>query len=279
MISIRVNPLFIIVIILFSVLGLFWEVVIAFSLVFFHELVHSLAAYKLGYKILKIEIFPFGGVAEYLGLVEMEPLNEIKIAVAGPLFNIITAAVFFILPFSNYYIDLIINYNLIIGLFNLLPALPLDGGRIIRGIFVSRLGFQRGTKLSVKLAKLFAFIGAGLGIITVIYNKSNVWILLVSFFVYGAVIKEDKKTIYNLLSYLTKRREYQAEASLRPVSHRVVKQGVILREVISYIIPGKYNIFYVLNESHELVATITETRLIDCFFSVEDKELKIGDII
>ena len=279
MLSIRVNPLFIIVVLLFSLVGLFWESIIAFSLVFFHELVHSYAAYRLGYKIYRIEIFPFGGVAEYLGLVEMEPLNEIKIAAVGPLFNLITAAVFFILPYSNYYIDLIIYYSLIIGLFNLLPALPLDGGRIIRGIFVSKLGFQRGTRLAIKLAKIFAVIGAGIGVVAIIYNRSNLWILLISFFVYGAVIKEDKKTIYNLLGYLTRRREYLAEISLRPVSHRVVKDSVFLREVISYLIPGKFNVFYVLNNEDEHVATISETTLIDCFFSVEDKELEIGDII
>jgi stage IV sporulation protein FB len=87
------------VILLFSFLGIFWESIIAFSLVFVHELVHSYAAHKLGYDILRIEIFPFGGVAEYLGLVAMEPLNEIKIAIVGPLFNLITAVVFFI--FTN----------------------------------------------------------------------------------------------------------------------------------------------------------------------------------
>ena len=107
--KLKINPLFFIILLIFSLCGFFQKVLVAFILVFLHEFSHLLAAKKLGFKIYKIELFPFGGVAEYLGMVEMNPSSEIIIALSGPFFNFFTAAVFFILPFDFDLINFIIE--------------------------------------------------------------------------------------------------------------------------------------------------------------------------
>ncbi|MFW6271361.1 MAG: M50 family metallopeptidase, partial [Bacillota bacterium] len=135
MFSFRIHPLFYLLIILFMFLGRLDEIIIAFISVICHELSHVILAYKCGYGINKIELFPFGGMAEYRGLLEMNPVHEILIAISGPFISLLLAGLFMLLD-----MDIFVKYNLFIGIFNIIPALPLDGGRILRGVLVSKEG-------------------------------------------------------------------------------------------------------------------------------------------
>ena len=86
--TIKVNPLFLLVFFLFFLLDMMAEALVAFGLVIIHEFAHLIMAYSAGYKVGRIEIFPFGGMAEYSGFLEMEPWQEIRVALAGPVFNL-----------------------------------------------------------------------------------------------------------------------------------------------------------------------------------------------
>lgn len=281
--SFRVNPLFLIIIAIFSFAGILPEIILAFAIVLFHEFVHLLTAYYYGYSPGKIEIFPFGGIAEYIGIMEMEPAVEIKVALAGPLFNLAIGGVAYLLNsrgmFINQFSQQIINYNLLIGLFNLLPALPLDGGRVFRSILVFNLGFKKGTIIAVKTSKVLALFGACFGIYAVIFNQSNLWYLLIAFFVYGAAVREEKQFIYYLLRYLTHREEYLKGLEIKEVSARVIKGSLKVKRVINYLNPTKYNIFLVLNSENEYTGMITENLLIKSFFSLQKDDLTVNEII
>ncbi len=280
--SLRVNPLFLLILILFILTGMFMEVVVAFILVFMHELVHLIAAYRAGYSIRRIEIFPFGGVAEYSGLIEMAPWQEIKIALAGPLFNLILAGFFILVEHklgASALTSLIIKYNLLIGGFNLLPALPMDGGRVLRAILVNKLGFQKGTLWAVKFAKKMAVIGVIAASIALVYNLANVMVLFVGFFVYGAALKEEKQIVYRLLNYLTHREEIIRDFKVKPALNQVVRGELSVGEVVYFINPTRYNLFYVLDPEMRLAGILTETRLVNSFFRMKDKEIKVIDLV
>ena len=276
----KVNPLFLLVIVLLIFAGLGIELLIAFILVISHEFVHLLVAWLSGYEIYKIDIFPFGGMAEYRGLLEMDPWQEIKVAICGPLFNLVLVLILYLYYgninfISIYYIDLLIKYNLIIGLFNLLPALPLDGGRILRSVLVARMGFCRGTMMAVKIAKFFAISGAILGIIALIFQQTNIWILFISFFVYGAAIKEEKNVVYYLVSYLTHRKDFIDNMIIKPVYLQVSRSNVRLKDMLTYLVPDKFNLFYIL----EIEYFLSEIQLLDYFFAIEDRDVRIGKLI
>lgn len=282
--SLRVNPLFLLIFIVFSLAGMFQEVLIAFIIVLLHEFVHLLVAGKAGYRVNQIELFPFGGVAEYRGLMEMEPWQEVKVALAGPLFNFTLVAIFYMLIFSGIYpetelISLVMKYNLLIGGFNLIPALPLDGGRILRALLVSKWGFQKGTLVSVRIAKMMSLSGGIAGVIGLLLNLSNIWFLFISFFVYGAAVKEEKQILYRLLSYLTHREEVVKALKIKLVFAQVVQGELPLKEVIYDINPVKFNLFYVLDVDSNLAGVVTELRLLSSFFEMKDGDVKVIDLI
>lgn len=171
-----------------------------FFFVTVHELCHSLAAKAFGIEVKEITLFPIGGVAS-MSRVPEKPMEEFLISLAGPLSNVaIVAALFY--PMKVYFGDavlfhdlstatwpLTISYiywiNLILAIFNMIPAFPMDGGRILRSILASRLGWLNATKIAVSLGRVFAIIFAYLGIV-----RGNLILVLIAIFIYLAASNE-----------------------------------------------------------------------------------------
>ncbi len=282
--TIRVNPLFLLIIFIFFLLGMIDQVLIAFTLVITHEFVHMLVAHLNGFKVNKIEIFPFGGMAEYNGLLEMEPWKEVKVSLAGPLFNIIFAVILYgLLLFdfinSHRYISLLLEYNIIIASVNLIPALPLDGGRVLRSFLVMIHGIKKGNNIALKIAKFIAITGIIIGIIILILDKANVWFLFFFFFIYALINKEKKQLFYYFLRYLTQRQDKVTDFSIKELSGRVVFDYLPIKEAIYYINPVKYNLFFVIDNDYKVRGILSESILIKSYFNHRDKEIRMRDII
>ncbi|MCG5053863.1 MAG: site-2 protease family protein [Myxococcales bacterium] len=137
-------------------------VLVAFASVLLHELGHALVARRLGVRIKEIELHFFGGAAKMLDA-PRHPRHEIAIAAAGPAVSFALAGVSYLasLPLGSGALGWVALINLGIGVFNLLPALPMDGGRILRAALSLRMGHLPATELAVKVARVFA-VGLGL---------------------------------------------------------------------------------------------------------------------
>ena len=134
------------------------EISALFAFVVLHELSHSYIAVKNGIDVRKITLFPIGGMA-MIDDVSIPPEVEFRMAIAGPLFNfVVVAAALLVSLFINtepvnYLLSLVIEANIMLGLFNLLPAIPLDGGRVWRSLRERKVGHLRATIDAVKLSR------------------------------------------------------------------------------------------------------------------------------
>lgn len=144
-----------------------------FVCVLLHEFGHSLVAQRLGIEVPDITLLPIGGLARLKSLPE-NPWDEVKIAVAGPLVNVVLAPLFFAAAFllgadllrpvnvleDTASVGQILDYlgimNLALALFNLIPAFPMDGGRILRGLLATRMGAVRSTDIASTVGQVFA---------------------------------------------------------------------------------------------------------------------------
>jgi stage IV sporulation protein FB len=160
-----------------------------FGIVVLHEFGHSLAALNYDVPVKQIVLLPIGGVAQLARMPE-KPIQEFVIAIAGPLVNIGLAIILvliapiagFNLTFGNITSNLtelarasmssvfayIFISNLFLALFNLLPAFPMDGGRVLRAILASRMSYPRATAIAVRIGQamawmlgLYGFLGGG----------------------------------------------------------------------------------------------------------------------
>ena len=151
-----------------------------------HELSHSLVAIKYGSRVKGIVLFIFGGVA-LIEKIPREPKKEFLMALAGPLASMAIASICFLLiPIHKQFFFLMGYFNLILGLFNLIPAFPMDGGRILRSILARSMGFVKATKVSAEIGKILAIMMAICGIFV------SLWLILIALFIYIGASEEEK---------------------------------------------------------------------------------------
>ncbi len=165
---IDVNPSFLLllafVFIAFGGLAGVMVVGLSFASVLLHELGHAVVARRFGVRVSGIELGFFGGAAKMDGM-PRAPGRELAIAAAGPAVSLALAAIGIGLGAVTHVslLGLIGWINLVIAGFNLIPALPMDGGRILRALLAYRMGHVRATEAAVKVARVatigFAVIG------------------------------------------------------------------------------------------------------------------------
>jgi len=184
--------------------------VLFFSTLLFHELSHSIVAQGYGIKIKSITLFIIGGVAQ-MEDIPREPRMEAKISAAGPAFSlaigIITYAIYdFFGPVNPamgalgngalIMLSILAIYNIVLGIFNLIPAFPMDGGRIFRALLATRIPYIDATRKAVAIGKGMAFMMGILGLLTL--DEGGLWFLLIAFFIYYGAAGEGEATVISV---------------------------------------------------------------------------------
>jgi len=168
-----------------------------FLCVLLHEFGHIFTARAFGVATPDVTLLPIGGVAR-LERIPEDPRQELLIAVAGPAVNVVIAAALLVFfgahPDSGNLaaidstrvslVDRLAAVNLFLALFNMIPAFPMDGGRVLRALLAIRLGFLRATKVAAVIGQWCAF---ALGFLGILYNPLLIFIAL---FVYLAAASE-----------------------------------------------------------------------------------------
>lgn len=158
-----------------------------FACVLIHEFGHALTARRYGIVTKKILLLPIGGVAQLESMPET-PYQEIMVTIAGPLMNVIIATIIAPFIFYNYSLSQILNpyfaqnhffllimwVNIGLFLFNLIPAYPMDGGRILRAGLAMKFNYVTATRFSTRLGQVIALAIACTGI----YLGAYIWIAL-----------------------------------------------------------------------------------------------------
>ena len=167
-----------------------------FFSVLFHEMSHSLMAQRSGIEISEIKLFIFGGVAR-LSEESKNPVTEFKIAVVGPLSSFVLAIFFWIchkllgglnFPLAQAVTGYLVWINVALGIFNLLPGFPLDGGRILRAILWYRTGsLSLATKWASDVGKGLAIALMVLGAIQIFSGMliGGLWLIFIGMFLRG----------------------------------------------------------------------------------------------
>lgn len=180
------------------------NVVGLFACVTLHELGHSLVARRFGGRVREIVLLPIGGMAR-MSREPTRPLHELLIAIAGPLVNVVIAVGLFLALVQHlghvpdeaawvaavstpslkaFWLTLIAG-NLTLAVFNLIPAFPMDGGRVLRALLSFWIGRVRATTVAVAIGQLLAFALIGYAILT-----ANPWLVLLAAFVFFAASQE-----------------------------------------------------------------------------------------
>ncbi len=252
-------------------------IVALFLCVLLHEFGHSLVAQRLGIEIHSITLLPIGGVSNLESLPE-KPADEVKISVAGPLVSVVLALLFFGVGLllgatlwvpTDLFMDIgsvgqfffYLGYlNAVLAVFNLLPAFPLDGGRILRGLLATRLGAVRATDVSSVVGQVFAAAFFLIGLLS-----GNLLLALVAVFIFFGASGE---------AQMVRQRELTLGLTVSDVMGtkprtETVTPNHTFGQVLELVIHGYQEDFPVLDDGNHLVGMLTRDEIMTAAHSPE----------
>ena len=262
---IKISKYFIPYVIFLIFIGYKGKLIYTFIIVFFHEMIHYLVARYYKFSGFDIEFIAIGTVIKLKDLDEAFPREDLIISISGPAANLIFSAVFYFV-YKNFCSSLsymLFSINLAIGLFNLIPAFPLDGGRILRSILNLKMTYKKANRIMIITS---IFIGMALMFMYIflfLNGYSNFSIGIIGIFIITTSLRENERISYIIMGDIIKKR------------YKFIKRGYIENRTLSIhykqdlltamglFDKNKYNIFMVLDDEMNLMDTIYEEEVIE----------------
>src|SRR6185436_18420489 len=226
-----------------------------------HELGHAMAALRYGIVTRDIVLLPIGGVARLERMPE-KPQQEMVVALAGPAVNVVIAGLLWVLvhpvrwdgmelDFGSGMLAALFSVNVVMVLFNLIQAFPMDGGRVLRAALAFKLPYARATRIAARVGQGIAVIFAGIGIVF-----GQPMLMFVALFVFVAAGEETAAI--------------EARVTLRGVpvrdamvtDFRIVHDTDPLSRAVDHLMAGSQQDFPVLDGGGRVVGTLSRADLV-----------------
>lgn len=282
-IPLKVNPFFFLLLAVVFFYGKLVEALLLFAIVLWHESFHVLVARLYRLDVLDIELLPFGGVARLDALLQLNPQVEWVVAIVGPLSNLVLVVLAYalvpIIDVPLEWFDFFIQANLGMALFNLLPALPLDGGRVLRSLLVRRQGFKEATSVASILGQVLSLSLLGWGGYGLYLGQYQALIFI--FFgvmLYWAARQEQKNASYIFLRYLTHKKQELRLKRVFAGRELVATEETSLGEVLKFFQPPHYHLIWVVDLDGQILGFFGELELIQALFE-QGLGCKVGTLV
>jgi Zn-dependent protease len=257
-------------------------VLAVFGCVVLHELGHALTARRFDVPTRDITLYPIGGVAR-LERIPEESMKEFWIAVAGPAVNVAIAAALAALtlalgasftpsalfapggPAGGSVLATLLWINVVLALFNMLPAFPMDGGRVLRALLATRLSFARATQLAANVGQVMALLFAVAGLF------GNVVLIFIAVFVYlGARQEARQATLRQTTQGLRVRQAMMTR-------FQTLQSADALSRGADALLAGTDHDFPVVDERGAVAGLLTRSRLIEAL-SEHGRDATVGEV-
>lgn len=253
-----------------------WYIITTYAVVLAHEFAHFFTAKFLGVETDKFEIMPFGITMKLKNSTINSPLDELKIAAAGPISNVILACVFLILykytKFSNEFILFIVAVNCAIFFINIFPALPLDGGRMLKCYLTLKCGYIRAYNYTMLITKFTAVFLVLLGIVVVVYTKLNFSVMIIGAFLITNTLSEQRGKSMVLMREILFSRQKLCEVGAENSGLITIMATSPARRALKILTYNKYYNINIVDDDMNIIGTVTETKLIE---KLIDKGIRI----
>lgn len=238
---------------------------IAYITALLHEGAHILTAKLCGVKIARLEIQPFGVCGVLESHLIKNPAYEILIALAGPMLNLLFFSILFFLDkygISYPYMPYAASVNLAMLLLNLLPTLPLDGGRILKALLTLKLGGLKAYLTMVKLSRICIAVLLAAAIALLVTAKFNFSLILIAAFLLGNLGNEQKNISLMAMKEILYHKEKLRRDDVNRITFIAVYADMPAGKVLHTFTYHKYYMIQVLDHDERLIKTLTEGQVL-----------------
>ncbi len=258
-----VSPLLIVMLTALVLCGYAYDCVIYITTIVLHELAHAEVALRLGYTLDGFVLMPYGAAlkGDFEGVL---PRDEIIIALAGPIFNVVLAviltALWWLFPATYLVTDRLVAANVFTAVFNLLPVFPLDGGRVALAALSIKVPRQK----AYKRLKVFGYICAPVFaalfvLLAVMRHTLNISFAFISVFIFASTIFPDKNSAYRRLygmAYFSER----LKKGLK-ISRVMVHESSTLIQLDRMLNSNYFTTFVAVDDNMNVKCELSETAL------------------
>jgi Zn-dependent protease/predicted transcriptional regulator len=249
-----------------------------FTCVVLHEFGHALMAAHYGIKTRDITLLPIGGVARLERMPE-KPIEELWVALAGPAVNVVIVTVLYLwiqvagvfVPLeqlsvtSGSFLERLLVVNVMLVIFNMLPAFPMDGGRVLRALLATRLDYARATQIAASIGQAMALLFAFVGFF------SNPFLIFIALFVWiGATQEAGMVTIKAALGGIPVKRAMMTD-------FRSLQPNEVLQRAVELILASPQQDFPVLENGR--VVGILLSRDLMVALQLRGPDAVVGDVM
>ncbi|XID93613.1 M50 family metallopeptidase [Paenibacillaceae bacterium WGS1546] len=270
-ISFRLHPLFVLVMLASIATGRFAEILTLFAIVLWHELGHLFAALRFGWTVKEVKLLPFGGVLEVEESGTLPVKEEVWVALAGPAQNVLLGGIGLALGYAGWvdqgWADDFARANALIGLFNLLPILPLDGGRIAQSWISLRIPYHRTLMWSAKIS----LACSGLIVAASLYPLYDGGRIHLNLLAVGLFLCASNWTYYRNVAFVFLRfLVHRSERAEKLIGRGNLSQPIVIAEnrplsrILQLFMKEQYHLIYVMNRG-KIVRVVPEKTIIDGF--------------
>jgi len=254
-----------------SILSVLQTAALVLCALFLHEYAHVFAVNYLGGRVEKVGVFPLGFAARFRGLEGLLAWERYVIYGAGSLANVLGAAWAFSVSRISYFgvpwLEDFAFYSIVLCVFNLLPILPLDGGRILHQFLSNRIGILRANRVMLKLGAIISILLIVIGIVQVVLFNYNITLLCA-----GVYIKRQNKTMLPTLQMeffrFLEAKKKPARARLMPIKIVKLSHETTVKQALNYLTIDHFTEFEWNFENKE-ECFLTEEALLESVLAVD----------
>jgi stage IV sporulation protein FB len=280
LIKFSIHPSFFFIFFLALFHGFLYDVILLFVIVIIHELGHACTALSYGWRVRRIELLPFGGVAEMDEHGNRPIKEEALVIIAGPLMNVIMIGMTYFCLYtglwSTAFAYQFLEYNLMILLFNLIPIWPLDGGKALQLLLCLSLPYKKAIKTSLLLSSI-CFLIYVFAIISFFPYYFSLWI--VALFLLISQWLELKQTHFQYMRFLIDRHQNRVKKKKEvEVVSLVIQPNQLVKEALELMFRHKSHYFCLINKKGELQHVISEQELLEVYFTNKNAYRAVNDV-
>jgi stage IV sporulation protein FB len=269
-IRIKFHWLFALILVVSAGAGYLLEALILLGSLAAHELAHLAVAWVLGVRVEDLLVTPFGGMIRLDSALEADPQAETSVALAGPFQSFFLASLALAFNGSSLWDQELVRFffevNANLAMFNLIPALPLDGGRALRGLLAQRWGYRRVTGWMVWSGRVCGLAMATTAVL-VLSARGQVYAtpLVGGLFLSLTAGREVSDVAFRSYQRFLRKRKQLSGQRILSAGQLVAQATTRLGEVVEYLGARRYHLLLVVDEDLRPIGTLHEAELLDAF--------------